>query len=317
MKIKRIVSVLLLVGISSVYCADVPELAITLDVDDGNIVLIMNNRDVEQLQVPLFGTNMNTFYVGVNDQYNYSFGETAGRAKLFYKFDPGIAIWRVAFESYYESYLKEQYLSDSNLFAVIWKIKDGKELDIASSPVFMLKSGDTSLNVPVGWPWKKDGVDFIIARVLDRSSLCFAFIMINNTDTSRKCHAMNSPYSTVSLRFPAGRVYMMPISEGQDDIIINSHSCFVTIIDFQNLSTLDPTFNIKDFEFGLSELIWSIKISNDESVTVRNGLIKFNGKLSDGSNGVYKAGGLLDFTTFRNNTFAPLPSVVEDVMRND
>ena len=80
-------------------------------------------------------------------------------------------------------------------------------------------------------------------------------------------------------------------------------------IELDQLLKESKDFSMKDFEFGLTELVWDLKIANEKDITRNFWLVKFNGELPEAhADSGYKLDGPLTLETFRDKKISALPA---------
>ena len=66
---------------------------------------------------------------------------------------------------------------------------------------------------------------------------------------------------------------------------------------------------MKDFEFGLTEFVWELKLDKEQAITRNFWLVKFNGELPEAhADSGYKLDGPLTLETFRDKKISALPA---------
>ena len=153
----------------------------------------------------------------------------------------------------------------------------------------------------------KNKMAFLLLKNLDGKGLSFSLFVNNGTGESKCYPNFFSPHSNIKLKFPSGRIYTPPFKQNAENIELKPGESKSFQIDLEQLLKESKDFSMKDFEYGLTELVWEIKLDDGKVITRNFWLVKFNGELPNDNGNGYKLDGPLTLETFRDKKISVLP----------
>ncbi|MEG2076748.1 MAG: hypothetical protein RRY34_09620, partial [Victivallaceae bacterium] len=147
-----------------------------------------------------------------------------------------------------------------------------------------------------------------IAKNVSSEPLGFTLLISNGLPERVSLPDFNTGDSRIKIKFPSGKIFNAPVSDSNKKIILRPNGTAYCFINLETLLQQSKDFNMKDFEFGLSELIWELTLP-DGSVNRQNFyLIKFSVPLPGYTGYGFKLNGPLDdVNTFKENKISILP----------
>jgi hypothetical protein len=156
---------------------------------------------------------------------------------------------------------------------------------------------------------QKDGIFAEIIKLMDGNNLSFALLFANHTSKKIVLTDLYGDGNQVKLKFPNGRVFTPPLKKDAKNMELNPGESKTFKIELEQLLKESKDFSMKDFEFGLTELVWELKLDKEQAITRNFWLVKFNGELPNASEGSgYKLDGPLTLETFRDKKISALPA---------
>lgn len=156
---------------------------------------------------------------------------------------------------------------------------------------------------------QKDGVFAEIIKLMDGNNLSFALLFANHTSKKIVLTDLYGDGNQVKLKFPNGRIFTPSLKKDAKNIELKPGESKTFKIELDQLLKENKDFSMKDFEFGLTELVWEIKLDKEQTITRNFWLVKFNGGLPEAHAGSgYKLDGPLTLETFRDKKISALPA---------
>ena len=154
---------------------------------------------------------------------------------------------------------------------------------------------------------QEDCVFAEIIKLMDGNNLSFALLVANHTSKKIVLTDLYGDGNQVKLKFPNGRVFSSPFKKKAKSIELKPGEIKTFKIELDQLLKENKDFSMKDFEYGLTELVWEIKPDKEQTVAHNFWLVKFNGELPKADEGTgYKLDGPLTLETFRDNKISAL-----------
>ena len=156
---------------------------------------------------------------------------------------------------------------------------------------------------------QKDGIFAEIIKLMDGNNLSFALLFANHTSKKIVLTDLYGDGNQVKLKFPNGRVFTPPFKKDAKNMELNPGESKTFKIELDQLLKENKDFSMKDFEFGLTELVWEMKLDKEHAITRNFWLVKFNGELPEAhADSGYKLDGPLTLETFRDKKISALPA---------
>ena len=156
---------------------------------------------------------------------------------------------------------------------------------------------------------QKDGIFAEIIKLMDGNNLSFALLFANHTSKKIVLTDLYGDGNQVKLKFPNGRVFTPPLKKDAKNMELNPGESKTFKIELEQLLKESKDFSMKDFEFGLTELVWEMKLDKEHAITRNFWLVKFNGELPEAhADSGYKLDGPLTLETFRDKKISALPA---------
>ena len=156
---------------------------------------------------------------------------------------------------------------------------------------------------------KKDIFFAEIIKLMDGNNLSFALLVANHTSKKIVLTDLYGDGNQVKLKFPNGRIFTPSLKKDAKNIELKPGESKTFKIELDQLLKENKDFSMKDFEFGLTELVWEIKLDKEQTITRNFWLVKFNGELPEAHAGSgYKLDGPLNLQTFRDKKISALPA---------
>ena len=112
---------------------------------------------------------------------------------------------------------------------------------------------------------KKNAVNFKIAKLVGvKNPYAFAFIVSNNTAKKVEISDFYSENSRLKVKFPDGGEFIYQPKKDFKDIELGAGKSKFVKFDILKLLKESNEFSEKDFNYGISELIWEIKLEEDK-----------------------------------------------------
>ena len=145
-------------------------------------------------------------------------------------------------------------------------------------------------------------------KLMDGNNLSFALLVANHTFKKIVFSDLYGNGNQVKLKFPNGRIFTPPLKKDAKNMELNPGESKTFKIELDQLLKESKDFSMKDFEYGLTELVWEIKLDKEQAITRNFWLVKFNGKLPRSLDSGYKLDGPLTIETFLDKKISALPA---------
>ena len=170
-------------------------------------------------------------------------------------------------------------------------------------------SGTINSNMDFFHKKQKDGVFAEIIKLMDGNNLSFALLVANHTSRKIVLTDFYGDGNQVKLKFPNGRIFTPPLKKDAKNMELKPGESKTFKIELDQLLKGNKDFSMKDFEYGLTELVWEIKLDKEQVITRNFWLVKFNGELPEAhASSGYKLDGPLIMETFRDKKISALPA---------
>lgn len=104
---------------------------------------------------------------------------------------------------------------------------------------------------------RKKKVQYKIAKMLDGKPLTFAFIICNRLSTGIEVPEFFTAGNVLKVKFPNGQVYTHQLDKADNLKLVTGESTYRKF-DLEEILKQSGKYSLKDFEYGISELIWEI-----------------------------------------------------------
>lgn len=242
----------------------------------------------------------------------------------YYELDPGFYFYYVDFSRHVYNTIIQEMLKKDNIINVVWELDgfDSEDMSIIGrfrTDIFLASEIDAKktinnkktltmndiLNQNIDKT--KNDLVFRIVQLVDDNPFSFALLAINHTDKEIDLSGRN----TLSIRFPNGKKCSSLYPAIERKMILSPRENKIVKIDVKKLIESKDDFSLSDFEYGLSEMVWSIKMPDETTLSLSHWFVKFNGLIPQDSlsNDYYGAGYKLDgpfeLETFRSHGIVP------------
>ncbi len=202
-----------------------------------------------------------------------------------------------------------EFIKRNEPLVLIWNITNQDVGDHWSytTMVNLARSSDSNMDLFLKRP--EDGICAEIVKLLEGNNLSFAVVVGNGTGKTIVLSDLFGGGNRIKLKFPNGRAFMPPPKKDAKDFELKPGESKTFKIELDQLLKESKDFSMKDFEFGLTELVWELKIGDSKTITRNFRLVKFNGELPEAhQNSGYKLDGPLTMETFRDKKISALPA---------
>jgi len=291
---------LLLLFSINIYCAEngysknIQIIAKNIDNDGNTFSFIFCNQDSELIKTTRFLTNKNSLQL--NDTKTYIDLGVMKDPPLMIELDSYYLIWPV------ENVLPIEYLRRKNFlnfFNMTWILYSDTHKYV-SSPVYFYDSRISEKFSPIV------NESYVIAKNVDDNALSFSLIIFNNFEADMEVDGFFNTKNSVSIKFSNGRIYTIPVNPLSQKILLKPGESYIENINFEELLTNSDNFSMEDFEYGLSELVWTLTLADGQVITRNFWLIKYNNDAPFNIDG-YRYNGNLTSDVFRDNLLESLP----------
>ena len=232
---------------------------------------------------------IDAFFIGTHrvafrtEKRFFNFEEYADPA-LVYSISPGIYFINYNPHHYIlqDSIIKNELQNEKNSIVLSWHITHQEK-----DPVPIYLSGAINSNMDFFHKNQKDCVFAEIIKLIDGNNLSFALLVSNHTSQKIVFFDLYGDGNQVKLKFPNGRVFSSPFKKKAKSIELKPGEIKTFKIELDQLLKESKDFSMKDFEFGLTELVWELKLDKEQAITRNFWLVKFNGELPNASEGTY------------------------------
>jgi len=152
--------------------------------------------------------------------------------------------WKANFATlhWFFSFYDSTFAISENVF--LWKINDKNQKNI-----FLSKFD------------KKDSLNFKIAKLIGvNSPYAFAFIVSNNTSKDVELPGFYSESCCLKVKFPDGKEFIYQLAEAPKNIKLAPGESQFVKFDITELLKNSKKFTLDNFNYGVSELIWEVKL---------------------------------------------------------
>jgi len=112
---------------------------------------------------------------------------------------------------------------------------------------------------------KRDALNFKIAKLVGvKNPYAFAFIASNNTAKKVEIPDFYSKNSRLKVKFPNSREFVYTPKKEPENIELAAGKSKFVKFDISKLLKKSDEFSLEDFNYGISELIWEIKLNDDK-----------------------------------------------------
>ena len=248
---------------------------------------------------------IDAFFIGTHrvafrtEKRFFNFEEYADPA-LVYSISPGI--YFINYDIFQELEIRNQIQQQKNSVIASWYISYQEK-----EPSQIYLSEAINSNMVFFHKTQKDGVFAEIVKLMDGNNLSFALLVANHTSKKIVLTDLYGDGNQVKLKFPNGRVFTPSLKKEAKSIELKPGESKTFKIELDQLLNESKDFSMKDFEFGLTELLWEIKLDKEQTILRNFWLVKFNGELPiviyDTG---YKLDGPLTLETFRDKKISAL-----------
>ena len=281
--------------------------------------IIAKNVDGQHSQFSFFflnSTDSNYLVDAFQCGGNYLCLTTKNRVYVFaYDTDPAVVI-PIRQGNYFVNYnfiSEASILSDVQNYPMIisWHIDLHNQnyhfLNRIDAEIYLAKTMD--LNMDFFHKKQEDGVFAEIIKLMDGNNLSFALLVANHTSRKIVLTDFYGDGNQVKLKFPNGRIFTPPLKKDAKNMELKPGESKTFKIELDQLLKGNKDFSMKDFEYGLTELVWEIKLDKEQVITRNFWLVKFNGELPEAhASSGYKLDGPLIMETFRDKKISALPA---------
>ena len=266
--------------------------------------LFYRNTTDSELRIDAFFTGRHYVSLGTEKGVSRSRGLTNPR--IFYTISSGSFFINYNPHHYIlqDSIIKNELQNEKNSIVLSWHITHQEK-----DPVPIYLSGAINSNMDFFHKDQKDCVFAEIIKLMDGNNLSFALLVANHTSQKIDFFDLYGDGNQVKLKFPNGRVFSSPFKKKAKSIELKPGESKTFKIDLEQLLKESKDFSMKDFEFGLTEFVWELKLDKGQAITRNFWLVKFNGELPNASeDSGYKLDGPLTLETFRDKKISALPA---------
>jgi hypothetical protein len=266
--------------------------------------LFYRNTTDSELRIDAFFTGRH--YVSLGTEKGVSHSRELTNPRIFYTISSGSFFINYNPHHYIlqDSKIKNELQNEKNSIVLSWHITHQEK-----DPVPIYLSGAINSNMDFLHKNQKDCVFAEIIKLMDGNNLSFALLVANHTSKKIVLTDLYGDGNQVKLKFPNGRVFSSPFKKKAKSIELKPGEIKTFKIELDQLLKESKDFSMKDFEFGLTELVWELKLDKEQAITRNFWLVKFNGELPKASEGSgYKLDGPLTLETFRDKKISALPA---------
>ena len=264
--------------------------------------LFYRNTTDSELRIDAFFTGRH--YVSLGTEKGVSHSRELTNPRIFYTISSGSFFINYNPHHYIlqDSKIKNELQNEKNSIVLSWHITHQEK-----DPVPIYLSGAINSNMDFLHKNQKDCVFAEIIKLMDGNNFSFALLVANHTSKKIVLTDLYGDGNQVKLKFPNGRVFSSPFKKKAKSIELKPGESKTFKIDLEQLLKESKDFSMKDFEFGLTELVWELKLDKEQAITRNFWLVKFNGELPNASEGSgYKLDGPLTLETFRDKKISAL-----------
>ena len=205
----------------------------------------------------------------------------------------------------FSSLYKTKYLQkEKKPMFLSWNMRYKR--DYYSSQICLAWSIDSPMDIFLSK--NQDIICAEIIKLMDGNNLSFALLVANHTSKKIVLTDLYGDGNQVKLKFPNGRIFTPLLKKDAKNMDLKPGESKTFKIELDQLLNESKDFSMKDFEFGLTELVWDLKIANEKDITRNFWLVKFNGELPEAhADSGYKLDGPLTLETFRDKKITALP----------
>lgn len=303
MKSKRIVSFLFFFLFSFSFMAGESRkieqiIAKNIDGTISDFSFFYHNTTDSSLEIDVFitGDHRVSFYTEKNLFCSVWFFNPS----MTYTIPPGHYL--LNYDAFQELEIENEIIKHKNSVILSWQINYQRK-----EPAQIYLSGTVNSNMDFFHKKQKDGVFAEIIKLMDGNNLSFALLVANHTSQKIVFFDLYGDGNQVKLKFPNGRVFTHPLKNDAKSIELKPGESKTFKIELDQILNESKDFSMKDFEFGLTELLWEIKLDKEQTILRNFWLVKFNGELPiviyDTG---YKLDGPLTLETFRDKKISVL-----------
>lgn len=266
--------------------------------------LFYQNTSDSELRIDAFFTGRH--YVSLGTEKGVSRSRELTNPRIFYTISSGSFFINYNPHHYIlqDSKIKNELQNEKNSIVLSWHITHQEK-----DPVPIYLSGAINSNMDFFHKNQKDCVFAEIIKLMDGNNLSFALLVANHTSKKIVLTDLYGDGNQVKLKFPNGRIFTPSLKKDAKNIELKSGESKTFKIELDQLLKENKDFSMKDFEFGLTELVWEIKLDKEQTITRNFWLVKFNGELPEAHAGSgYKLDGPLNLETFRDKKISALPA---------
>ena len=266
--------------------------------------LFYRNTTDSELRIDAFFTGRH--YVSLGTEKGVSHSRELTNPRIFYTISSGSFFINYNPHHYIlqDSKIKNELQNEKNSIVLSWHITHQEK-----DPVPIYLSGAINSNMDFLHKNQKDCVFAEIIKLMDGNNLSFALLVANHTSKKIVLTDLYGDGNQVKLKFPNGRVFSSPFKKKAKSIELKPGEIKTFKIELDQLLKESKDFSMKDFEFGLTELVLELKLDKEQAITRNFWLVKFNGELPNASEGSgYKLDGPLTLETFRDKKISALPA---------
>ena len=266
--------------------------------------LFYRNTTDSELRIDAFFTGRH--YVSLGTEKGVSRSRELTNPRIFYTISSGSFFINYNPHHYIlqDSKIKNELQNEKNSIVLSWHITHQEK-----EPVPIYLSGAINSNMDFFHKNQKDCVFAEIIKLMDGNNLSFALLVANHTSKKIVLTDLYGDGNQVKLKFPNGRVFTPPLKKDAKNMELNPGESKTFKIELEQLLKESKDFSMKDFEFGLTEFVWELKLDKGQAITRNFWLVKFNGELPKASEGSgYKLDGPLTMETFRDKKISALPA---------
>ena len=203
-----------------------------------------------------------------------------------------------------EKEIKNELRTKMNSGVLSWHITHQSK-----EPAQIYLSGAINSNMDLFHKNQKDCVFAEIIKLIDGNNLSFALLVSNHTSQKIVFFDLYGDGNQVKLKFPNGRLFSSPFKKNAKSIELKPGESKTFKIELEQLLKESKDFSMKDFEFGLTEFVWELKLDKEKVFTRNFWLVKFNSALPTAYKATgYKLDGPLTMETFRDKKISALPN---------
>ena len=266
--------------------------------------LFYRNTTDSELRIDAFFTGRH--YVSLGTEKGVSRSRALTNPRIFYTISSGSFFINYNPHHYIlqDSKIKNELQNEKNSIVLSWHITHQEK-----DPVPIYLSGAINSNMDFFHKNQKDCVFAEIIKLMDGNNLSFALLVANHTSKKIVLTDLNGDGNQVKLKFPNGRVFSSPFKKKAKSIELKPGEIKTFKIELDQLLKESKDFSMKDFEFGLTEFVWELKLDKEKVFTRNFWLVKFNSALPTAYKATgYKLDGPLTMETFRDKKISALPN---------